>query len=183
MTKTAQKTLTGEEVTTTPTVKPVSLKDIIFVPIKYLLSTINLRKMLFLSSFLSYGVGDGVTAIYMMEQTGVSREVNPIVRFMYANSGKQGVITLKMWIALVILFLVWIISRKTNLCWTINGFLFALTIGGVMAVRANLMAAYGMSPPSPGSVISTFLVMVILFVMIGDLLDKLYVPVRRKSFN
>ncbi len=183
MTKRVQKTLTGEEVNPTPTVKPVPLKDIIFLPILYLLSTINLRKILYSLSFLSYGVGDGVTAIYMMEKTGVSREVNPIMRLMYANSGKQGVITLKMWIALVILFLVWIISRKTNLYWTINGFLFALTIGGGMAVRANLMAAYGMSPPSPGSVISTFLVMVILFVMIGDLLDKLYVPVRQKSFN
>ncbi len=183
MTKIIQKTLTGEEVNRTPTVKPVPLKDIIFLPIIYLLNTLNLRKILFLLAFLTYGLGDGVTAIQMMDKTGVSREVNPIVRFMYTNSGKQGVITLKVWIALVILFLVWIISRKTNLYWTINGFLFALTIGGVMAVRANLMAAYGMSPPSPGSVISTFLVMVILFVMIGDLLDKLYVPVRRKSFN
>ena len=180
MTKIVQKTLTGDEATGTPEVRPVPLKDIIFVPIKYLLTTINLQRMLFLLAFLTYGLGDGVTAIQMMEKTGVSREINPVVRLMYANSGKQGVITLKMWIALVILFLVWIVSRKTNLYWTINGFLFALTVGGVMAIRANMMAAYGMLPPSPGSIISTFLVMVLLFVMIGDLLDKLYVPVRQK---
>lgn len=174
MKKTIQKSLYGEEVTYVSRGESVGLRDIVYVPVKYLFGRINLLRALFLSSFLTYGVGDGVTAVYMMEKTSVMREANPIMRFVYASSGKQGVVALKVWFALVVLFMVWIVSKRTQIYWTINGFLFALTMGGIMAVRANIMAAFGMEPPSPGSVIITFLFMVILFVMTGDLIDKLH---------
>lgn len=174
MKKTTQKSLSGEDITYVSRVEPVSLRDIVYLPVKYFLSRINLQRALFLSSFLTYGVGDGVTAVNMMEKTSVMREANPVMRFMYTSSGKQGVVGLKVWFALVVLFAVWIISKRTQIYWTINGFLFALTMGGIMAVRANIMAAFGMEPPSPGSVITTFLVMVILFVMMGDMIDKLH---------
>lgn len=177
MKRTVQKSLSGDELPTQSRtrVEPLSLNDIIWLPIKYFLTTINLQRSLFLSSFLTYGVGDGVTAVYMIDKTGVMRETNPIVRFMYATSGKQGVLSLKLWFTLMILFLIWIVSRKTNAYWAINGFLSALTMGGIMAMRANMMAAFGMEPPSPGSIIMIFLLMVVLFVMIGDLMDKLHV--------
>ncbi len=179
MKKTVQKSLTGEEASSVSRVEPIPIKEIIWLPITYLLSLINFRRSLFLSSFLTYGIGDGVTAVYMMEKTHAIRELNPIVRFMYANSGKQGVVILKIWFALVILFLVWIISRRTGAYWTINGFLSALTIGGIMAMRANIMATTYGSPPSPGYIILTFMFLVILFVMIGDLLDKLSIGSKR----
>lgn len=176
MKKTVQKSLSGDELSAQSRIRvePIGLNDIIWLPIKYFITTINLQRSLFLSSFLTYGIGDGVTAIYMMEKTHVMRETNPIVRYMYASSGNQGVMSLKIWFTLMILFLVWIVSRKTNTYWTINGFLSALTMGGIMAMRANMMAAFGMEPPSPGSIIMTFLLLVILFVMIGDLMDKLH---------
>lgn len=177
MKKTVQKLLSGEDVPDqyVSQAEPVHLNDIIWLPIKYFISTINLQKSLYLSSFFTYGVGDGITAVYMMEKTSVLRETNPLVKYMYASSGKQGVLALKIWFSLMILFLIWIISKKTNVYWTINGFLSALTLGGIMAMRANMMAAFGMEPPSPGSVIMTFVFMVVLFVMIGDLMDKMYV--------
>lgn len=177
MKRTVQKSLSGDEAPTQfrTQVEPIHLNDIIWLPIKYFISTINLQKSLFLSSFFTYGVGDGVTAVYMMEKTSIMRETNPIVKFMYASSGTQGVLSLKIWFTLMILFLVWIVSRKTNAYWAINGFLSALAMGGIMAMRANMMAAFGMEPPSPGSVIMTFLFMVVLFVMIGDMMDKLHV--------
>ncbi len=95
------------------------------------------------------------------------------MRFLYASYGAQGVIGIKIWFTFLILFLVWIISRRTNTYWTINGFLSALCVGGIMAMRANLMAAYGMTPPSASSVIMAFLILTVLFVMIGDMMDKL----------
>ncbi len=170
---TIQKTLTGDVVDGTSETSPVSISDIIWLSIKYLISTTNLQRMLFLLSFLTYGVGDGVTAAYMIEKTGVMREANPLVQFVYASSGAQGVITFKIWFVFIILLLVWIVSRRTNTYWTINGFLAALCVGGIMAMRANLMAAYGMTPPSPESVIMAFLILTVLFVMIGDMMDKL----------
>ncbi len=39
-------------------------------------------------------------------------------------------------------------------------------------MRANLMAAYGINPPAPGSIIMAFIALTLLFIMIGDLIDK-----------
>lgn len=168
--KTIQKTLTGGELQAAP---PVQVKDVLWLPLKYLISTTNLQRLLFFLAFLTYGVGDGVTAAYMMDRTGIMREINPVMRFLFATYGAQGVIGIKIWFTFMVLFLVWIISRRTNTYWTINGFLSALCVGGIMAMRANLMAAYGMTPPPANSIIMTFLFLTVLFVMIGDVMDKL----------
>ncbi len=173
MRKTIQKTLNGEAVDRLSKAIPISITDIFWLPIKYFVKTANLQRLLFLLAFLTYGIGDGVTAAYMMDRTGVIREINPVMRFMYASYGAQGVISIKIWFTFLILFLIWIISRRTNTYWTINGFLSALCVGGAMAMRANLMAAYGMTPPSASSVIMAFLFLTVLFVMIGDMMDKL----------
>ncbi len=151
---------------------PVFIPDRSLLSIKYLMSTATLQRFLFLLSFLTYGVGDGVTAAYMIEKTGVMSEANPLVQFVYAFSGAQGVIAFKIWFAFIILLLVWMVSRRSNTYWTINGFLAALCVGGIMAMRTNLMAAYGMTPPSPESVIMAFLILTILFVIIGDMVDN-----------
>lgn len=134
----------------------------------------KIKSLLFISSFLTYGLGDGITAAYMMEKTGAGIEGNPLARFMYISYGSKGIVALKLWFTCVILSLVWAISKKTGAYWATNGFLFALTIGGIMATRANMLAALGMPFPSPVSIISTFLFMAILFMEIGNLIDKLY---------
>ncbi len=139
---------------------------------KYLISAANLQRLLFLLSFLIYGVGDGVTAAYMIEKTSVMEEANPLVQFIYFSSGVQGVIAFKIIFGLIILLPVWIVSRRTNTYWTINGFLAALCIGGIMAIETNLMVANGMIPPSPELVILAFLILTVLFVIIGDMVDK-----------
>jgi len=135
---------------------------------------IKLKSLLFFSSFLTYGLGDGITAAYMMEKNGASIEANPLARFMYVSYGPKGIVALKLWFTFVILTLVSTISKGTGAYWATNGFLFAFTIGGLMATRANVLATLGMPFPSPGSVIFTFLFMIILFIEVGILIDKLY---------
>ncbi len=169
--RTVQKTLTGEVID--HALKPIPVTEIILLPMAYLVKAVNLQRVLFLFSFLTYGVGDGITAVYMMERIGIMREVNPLVRFMYATSGTHGVIVMKIWFVFIILFLAWVIAKRSEAYWTVNGFLCALIVGGVMAMGANLMALYGMEPPAPGSIIMTFLFLTVLFVMLGDLMDKL----------
>jgi len=134
----------------------------------------KLKFLLFFSSFLTYGLGDGITAAYMMEKTGASIEANPLARFMYVSYGSKGLIALKLWFTFVILSLVSTISKRTGAYWATNGFLFALMIGGLMATRANVLATLGMPFPSPVSVLTTFLFLSILFLEVGNLIDKLY---------
>ncbi len=155
------------------------LGEIIWLLIKFAIIKSNLQRFLFLASFLTYGVGDGLTAVYMMEKNGVMSESNPIIRFMYLSSGAHGVIGLKLWFTFMILYFVWTISRRTNTYWTINGFLSALCVGGLMAIRANLMMANGMTPPPPSSIIMAFLFLTVLFVMIGDQMDKINIPTKQ----
>jgi len=40
----------------------------------------RIKSLLYFSSFLSYGLGDGITAAYMMEKTGASIEANPLAQ-------------------------------------------------------------------------------------------------------
>ncbi len=171
MKKTVQKTL-SEEIQS-DIITAVPLKEFLWFLIRYLITTTNLQRMLFLLAFLTYGVGDGITAAYMMERIGVSREINPVARFVYASHGAHGVVAIKIWFAFVILFFVWLISRKKDNYWAINGFLSALSVGGIMAMGANTMAANGTPPPSPNSIVMTFLFLTVLFVVIGDAMDKL----------
>lgn len=149
--------------------------------IKYIITIMDLQRILFLLAFLTYGLGDGITAAYLMDRTGVMSESNPVVRLMYISSGAEGVITLKLGYSSMILFFVWTISRRENIYWTINGFLSAQCIGGIMAIRANLMAANGITPPSPDSIVITYLFLTVLFVMIGEQMDKLSVPRKRQN--
>ena len=151
----------------------VSIFEILVLTGKYVLKNIKIQSILLISSFLTYGVGDGVTAAYMMETVGIGRESNPVAKMLYISYGRSGLIGLKLWFTMVILSVAWVLSKRKGAYWTVNGFLFALTIGGIMAARANLLAAYGMAHPSPGSIITTFLVMVILFINIGDLMDRM----------
>ncbi len=134
----------------------------------------RLRSLLFISSFLTYGLGDGVTAVYMMERTGAGIEGNPLARFMYVSYGSKGLVALKLWFTFVILSLISTISKRTGAYWATNGVLVALTIGGIMATRANVLATLGMPFPSPVSIISMFLLISIILIEIGNLIDKQY---------
>ncbi len=138
----------------------------------YLINAAHLQRLLFLLSFLTYGVGDGVTAAYMIEKAGVMAEANPFVQFVYYSFGVQGVILFKILFGFIILLPVWIVSRQANTYWTVNGFLAALCVGGIMAIKTNLMVTDVVTPPSPELVIIAFLILTVLFVIIGDMMDK-----------
>lgn len=156
-----------------PEDESVSILEVVGLMGAYIIKKMSLQTGLMISSFLTYGLGDGVTAAYMMEKVGIVRESNPVARLLYVSYGHSGMVAMKLWFTMVILSIVWVISKRKGAYWTVNGFLFALTIGGIMAMRANLLAAHGMAHPSPGSIITVFLIMVILFINIGDLIDRM----------
>lgn len=144
--------------------------DLLLLLVRYIVHEVNLQRLLFILSFLTFGVGDGVTAAYMMNKVGVMHESNPIIRFIYSTG--NSVIGIKIWFTFIILFLVWLLKSEDSY-WTINGFLFALFVCGIMATGANLMATSGITPPSPRFIIFTYLFLVILFMILGDAMDKI----------
>ncbi len=56
--------------------------------------------------------------------------------------------------------------------WTMNGFLVALTAGGLMAVNANLTAVAGQIPQAPDGIIFIYLLLVLILTEAGSFVDN-----------
>jgi hypothetical protein len=151
-----------------------SLTEVLELLIQYIIIKLNLQRILFLFSFLSFGAADGISAAYMIEKRGIIGEANPLIQYMYVSSGIKGVIGIKLWLVLVMLSFVWNMSKDKKNYWMISGFLFALFVTGLIATGANLMAASGLEYPESGTVITIYLFLVILLTTIGEVLDKLH---------
>lgn len=134
---------------------------------------LNFQHFLFFTAFLTFGLGDGITAAIMMENHGAGIEANPVAKNIFLAHGPEGLTTAKIWFTLIILFAVQVVqlASSSNMYWTINGFLAALTAGGLMAMDANISATTGNVYMAPGEVIFIYLVLVLIFTEFGSFID------------
>ena len=63
----------------------------------------------------------------------------------------------------------------------INGLLAAISIGGIMAIQANIQAIYGYPFIDPSKIILIYLTFVFVFVVLGDLIDSYMVKNPKKD--
>jgi len=133
----------------------------------------NLQHVLYFTAFLTFGIGDGITGAYMMDRLGVGIESNPFARYMFMEHGFWGMAAAKMWITVILLFVVFVIQLKSydNMYWTVNGFLIALAAGGLMAVNANLTALAGEVTHAPSEIIFAFMALVLILTETGSFVD------------
>ena len=135
---------------------------------------LNFQHVLAFLAFLTFGVGDAVTGAHMMNSVGMGIEANPIIKHLYMNYGTAGMVLGKMLFTLAMilgaLFMQWASSEK--MYWTVNGFLVAITAGGLMAINANLTATAGLIPTAPGTIIFIYLSLVLVLTQIGGYVDK-----------
>jgi len=155
------------------TQEEISLIEVLKLLIKYIICKLNLQRILFLLSFLTFGAADGISAAYMIETRGIISEANPLIRYMYASNGINGVIGIKLWLVVILLSFVWKISRDKKNYWMINGFLFSLFVFGMMAAGANLLTARGIEHPAASTIIATYLFLMMLLIMLGDTMDRI----------
>lgn len=148
--------------------------DIIRLLTIFAVRKLNVQHILFILAFLTFGIGDGVTAAYMMSRLGAGIEANPAASYLFTTYGFNGLVIAKMWLTFVVLFAVFVIQLKssTNMYWTMNGFLVALTAGGLMAVNANLTAVAGQIPQAPGEIIFIYLFLVLILTETGSFVDN-----------
>ncbi len=135
---------------------------------------LNEQHILYITAFLTSGIGDGVTAAYVMSVLGAGIEANPAASYLFATYGFNGQVIAKMWLTFVVLFAVFVIQLKslTNMYWTMNDFLVALTAGGLMAVNANLTAVAGRIPQAPDEIILIYLFLVLILTGAGSFVDN-----------
>ena len=150
------------------------LIDILRLLVILLVRKINHQHILCFTAFLTFGVGDGITGALMMNARGAGIEANPIMRYLFISQGFEGIVTGKVWFTLILLFAVYItqLRSSTSIYWTVNGFLIALTAGGLMAMYANLAAMAGEVPASLEIIIIIYLFLTFVFVEIGSFVDR-----------
>ena len=138
------------------------------------LNKINLQHILYFTAFLTFGVGDGFIGAYMMGKLGTGIELNPVARQIFTTHGFLAVIAAKLWLTLMIIFTTYYLQTKVHkkTYWTVNGFLIALTAGGLMAMNANLAVIAGTILQAPFDIIFLYLSMVLIFPELGSIVDK-----------
>lgn len=151
--------------------------------IKREMSHISIQHFLYLLTFTTFGIGDALTGAHLMNIKGVGAESNVFFSHLYSTQGPEMFITTKLLITLVILLLVFISYIKSHgkSYWTTNGLLAAISIGGIMAIQANIQAIYGYPFIDPSKIILIYLTFVFVFVVLGDLIDSYMVKNPKKD--
>jgi len=130
----------------------------------------NLRHFLFFAAFLTFGIGDALTAALMINMKGHGAEFNFLFSDLYDSYGVVCFIIVKLILVIMVLFAAYVISRCGGY-WLINGWLTALTIGGTMAMCSNLLSTYDIFYINPFRIIACYLVLTFVFVFAGAHFD------------
>jgi hypothetical protein len=152
----------------------IDLLELLKLIVIFTIKKLNIQHCLFFIAFLIFGVGDGITAAYMMEKLGTSVEMNPLMSYVFTEHGILGVVVIKISLTLLWLFSAYVVSLKSkgDAFWTVNGFLIATCVGGVLSINANLNTINGLVHEAPEEIIVIYMVLIILLTEAGSHLDK-----------
>jgi len=139
---------------------------------RYVSRKLNLQHFLYFLVFVTFDIGDAVTAVMMMESKGIGVEYNPIAQNIFVNYGLSGLIAAKLLFIIVPLIIASMVVK--NSYWFINGILVSLTIVGLMAIQANIQKLAGLPHMSPIEI--NFLYLEVLFILIiaGTIMDNYF---------
>ena len=130
----------------------------------------NLQHLLFLIAFITFGIGDALTAALMMSIKGHDAEFNVLFGYLYDSYGVICFIIIKLVLVIMVLFAAYILSRRGGY-WLMNGWLIALSIGSVMAIGSNLLSTYDILYINPYHIIICYSVLASVFVFAGAHFD------------
>ncbi len=130
----------------------------------------NLQHLLFFLAFLTFGIGDALTAVLLMTTKGHGAEFNNVFSYLYETHGIACFISIKLILVIVVLLAAYILSKRGG-HWLMNGWLTALIMGGLMAMCSNLSGTYDIISVNPYNVILCYLVLTFVFLCVGDHID------------
>jgi len=136
----------------------------------YISSKLNFQHFLFFCVFVTFDVGDAVTAAMMIESNGIGVNYNMIVQIVFMNYGLAGLIAAKLCFIIIPLFLASLVIKRSY--WLINGILVALVIFGLMAIQANLARLAGLAFMSPMEINLLYLKVLFILSLAGMIMDS-----------
>ncbi|MCZ7382799.1 MAG: hypothetical protein O8C64_14675 [Candidatus Methanoperedens sp.] len=147
----------------------------------------KLQGALFLSAFLTWGLGDAVTSLWMIEHRGITGEANLIAQYIIINYGASSFIAMKIWFTTIVLFFVPFLLQKRSqepVYWMINGYYLSFFIAGALAMILNMQAAQNEALLlSPEQVIFLFLSLIFILTSVGEEVDKRTNPMLENYFD
>ena len=149
------------------------LLELLKLIVIFSIEKLNFQHCLYFIAFMTFGVGDGITAAYMMEKLGASVEMNPLMSYVFTEYGILVMVVVKIWLTLLWLFAAYVVSLKSKgqSFWTVNGFLIAVCVGGVLSINANLNTFNGLVHEAPEEIIVIFMVLTLLLTKAGSYMD------------
>ncbi len=132
----------------------------------------RLQGALFLLAFLTFGIGDTITSIWMIERRGIMGEGNLIIRYIILDYGIPNYIVIKLSVTIVLLVIPFLI-REEAVYWMINGYIVSFIVAGTLGIVLNIQAARNdVSFLSPEQVIFLYIVLIFILTSIGEEIDK-----------
>ncbi|PWB49950.1 MAG: hypothetical protein C3F06_12645 [Candidatus Methanoperedenaceae archaeon] len=148
---------------------------------KYVVRKLNLQHLLYFFVFVTFDIGDAVTASMMMEARGISAEYNTLVQQIFVNYGLSGLIAAKL--ALIIVPLIIASTSLKNSYWFINGVLVSLILAGLMATQANLQAMASLPYMSPMEINLLYLKILFVLSVVGMIMDSYFSESEGKGYS
>ncbi len=132
----------------------------------------RLQGALYLLAFLTFGIGDTITSIWMIGQRGIMGEGNPFIQYVILNYGISYYISIKICVTIVLLFVPFLLLDEAAY-WAISGYLVSFIVAGTLGTVLNIQAARNERLLlSPEQVIFSFITLVLVLTSIGDEIDK-----------
>lgn len=155
--------------------------DFIRLFFRYVSRKLTFQHLLYFFVFVTFDIGDAVTASMMMEARGISAEYNTIVQQIFVNYGLPGLIAAKL--ALIIVPLIIASTYVKNSYWFINGVLVSLILAGLMATQANLQAMASLPYMSPMEINLLYLKILFVLSAVGMILDSYFTESKEKGYS
>lgn len=158
-----------------------SFFDLIRLLFRYVSLKLNFQHFLYFLVFITFDIGDAVTASFMMDSKGIIAEYNIIIQYIYFEYGLAGLISAKLLFIIIPLKLASTIVKRSY--WMINGILIALIMVGILAIQANLAAISGLPHMSPVEINMIYLMVLFILSLGGTIIDEYISRVKmEKSF-
>ena len=148
---------------------------------RYLSRKLTFQHLLYFFVFVTFDIGDAVTASMMMEARGISAEYNTLVQQIFVNYGLSGLIGAKL--LLIIVPLIIASTAVKNSCWFINGVLVSLILAGLMATQANLQAMASLPYMSPLEINVLYLKILFVVSAVGMIMDSYFSEPEEKGYS
>ncbi len=155
--------------------------DFIGLFFRYLARKLNLQHLLYFFVFLTFDIGDAVTASMMMESKGISAEYNTLVQHIFVNYGLSGLIGAKLLLIMVPLIIA--STAVKNSYWLINGVLVSLILAGLMATQANLQAMASLPHMSAMEINLLYLKVLFILAVAGMVMDSYFSESEGKGYS